>query len=63
MMSNSKPDMIGPSVDVNAAYSVWESILESFGKSYFRKYNYFVCDCYGIIICYNLKINFIYRII
>ncbi|XP_011301912.1 transmembrane protein 245 isoform X2 [Fopius arisanus] len=32
MMSNEDPGMIGPTVDVEAALTAWESIKESFGK-------------------------------
>ncbi|XP_015110746.1 transmembrane protein 245 isoform X1 [Diachasma alloeum] len=32
MMSDEDPGMIGPTVDVNAAMTAWESIKESFGK-------------------------------
>lgn len=37
MMSNESPDLIGPVVDATAAYSVWESFFESFGKTPLRK--------------------------
>lgn len=37
MMSNEHPELIGPTVDVAAAYSVWESFTESFGKTPLRK--------------------------
>ena len=37
MMSSNNPDLIGPSVDVSAAFSVWESLQDGFGKSVFRK--------------------------
>lgn len=40
MMSNESPDLIGPTVDVTAAYSVWESFKESFGKTPLRKISY-----------------------
>ncbi|KAJ8674106.1 hypothetical protein QAD02_005368 [Eretmocerus hayati] len=33
MMSNDKADLIGPSVDVNVAFSAWESLTDGFGKS------------------------------
>ena len=36
MMSNDSVDMIGPTVDIEAAYSVWESFKDSFGKTPFR---------------------------
>ncbi|XP_011498566.1 PREDICTED: transmembrane protein 245 isoform X2 [Ceratosolen solmsi marchali] len=39
MMSNDNPNMIGPSVDVNAAFSVWESLTESIGKSPLQLFN------------------------
>lgn len=32
MMSNENPDLIGPTVDATAAYSVWESIKENYGS-------------------------------
>ncbi|XP_043485933.1 transmembrane protein 245 isoform X2 [Polistes fuscatus] len=32
MMSNEKPDLIGPTVDSAAAYSVWESFRDNFGS-------------------------------
>ncbi|XP_008554511.1 transmembrane protein 245 [Microplitis demolitor] len=32
MMSNESSESIGPTVDIDAAYSVWESLKESFGK-------------------------------
>lgn len=37
MMSDEATDMIGPTVDVAAAFSVWESFKESFGKMPSRK--------------------------
>lgn len=37
MMSDEGSDMIGPTVDVTAALSVWESIRDSFGKMPTRK--------------------------
>lgn len=36
MMSNEGPDMIGPTVDVNAAFSVWESLKDGLGKAPLR---------------------------
>ncbi|XP_033299653.1 transmembrane protein 245 [Bombus bifarius] len=39
MMSNESPDLIGPTVDVTAAYSVWESFKESFGKTPLQLFN------------------------
>lgn len=36
MMSNVDPGMVGPTVDANAAYSVWQGFTESFGKSPLR---------------------------
>lgn len=36
MMSSESPDLIGPTVDMQAAYSVWESFTDSFGKTPFR---------------------------
>lgn len=38
MMSSENPNFIGPTVDMDAAYSVWESFKESFGKTPFRQY-------------------------
>ncbi|XP_014609839.1 PREDICTED: transmembrane protein 245 [Polistes canadensis] len=32
MMSNEKPDLIGPTVDSAAAYSVWESFRDNYGS-------------------------------
>ncbi|XP_046834698.1 transmembrane protein 245 isoform X1 [Vespa crabro] len=32
MMSNENPDLIGPTVDAAAAYSVWESFKENYGS-------------------------------
>lgn len=40
MMSDSNSDMIGPSVDMDTAYSAWESLKEGFGKSPYREYKY-----------------------
>lgn len=40
MMSNVDSDLIGPTVDVTVAYSVWESFKESFGKTPLRKILY-----------------------
>ncbi|XP_043255430.1 transmembrane protein 245 isoform X1 [Colletes gigas] len=39
MMSNENPDQIGTAVDVTAAYSVWESFKESFGKTPLQLFN------------------------
>nr|XP_003705202.1 PREDICTED: transmembrane protein 245 isoform X1 [Megachile rotundata] len=39
MMSNESADLIGPTVDVAAAYSVWESFTESFGKTPLQLFN------------------------
>lgn len=36
MMSNSDPGMVGPTVDAGAAYSVWESFKDGFGKTPIR---------------------------
>jgi hypothetical protein len=36
MMSTDNPNMIGPSVDMNSAFSVWESLKDSIGKSPLR---------------------------
>lgn len=38
MMSHDNSDTIGPSVDIDAAFSVWESLKESFVKSPSRKF-------------------------
>ncbi|KAL2743928.1 transmembrane protein 245 isoform X1 [Vespula maculifrons] len=32
MMSNEDPDLIGPTVDITAAYSIWESFKDNFGS-------------------------------
>lgn len=37
MMSTENPDLIGPTVDVTSAYSVWESLNESLEKPPLRK--------------------------
>ncbi|CAL7949983.1 unnamed protein product [Xylocopa violacea] len=39
MMSNEDSDLIGPTVDVTAAYSVWESFKKSFGKTPLQLFN------------------------
>ncbi|XP_012254878.1 transmembrane protein 245 isoform X2 [Athalia rosae] len=39
MMSNVDPEMVGPTVDVKAAYSVWESFKDSFGKTPLQFFN------------------------
>ncbi|KAK0182480.1 hypothetical protein PV327_000619 [Microctonus hyperodae] len=39
MMSDEASDMIGPTVDVTAALSVWESIRDSFGKMPTQMFN------------------------
>ncbi|OXU30627.1 hypothetical protein TSAR_003641 [Trichomalopsis sarcophagae] len=39
MMSNDGPDMIGPTVDANAAFSVWESLKEGLGKAPLQLFN------------------------
>ncbi|CAK9813950.1 Transmembrane protein 245 [Anthophora quadrimaculata] len=39
MMSNESPDLIGPTVDVSAAFSEWESFKESFGKTPLQLFN------------------------
>ncbi|XP_016767868.1 transmembrane protein 245 isoform X2 [Apis mellifera] len=39
MMSNVDSDLIGPTVDVTVAYSVWESFKESFGKTPLQLFN------------------------
>ncbi|XP_076234902.1 transmembrane protein 245 isoform X3 [Calliopsis andreniformis] len=39
MMSNESPEFIGPTVDVTAAYSVWESFKESYGKTPLQLFN------------------------
>ncbi|XP_058792430.1 transmembrane protein 245 isoform X2 [Phymastichus coffea] len=39
MMSNEGSDMIGPTVDANVAFSVWESLKDSFGKTPFQLFN------------------------
>lgn len=39
MMSSENPNFIGPTVDMDAAYSVWESFKESFGKTPFQLFN------------------------
>ncbi|KAF3427624.1 hypothetical protein E2986_08370 [Frieseomelitta varia] len=39
MMSTENPDLIGPTVDVTAAYSVWESLNESFEKPPLQLFN------------------------
>ncbi|KOC59715.1 Transmembrane protein 245 [Habropoda laboriosa] len=39
MMSNESPDLIGPTVDVTAAFSVWDSFKESFGKTPLQLFN------------------------
>lgn len=38
MMSNMDSDHIGPTVDSMSAYSAWENLKESFGKTPLRKY-------------------------
>jgi hypothetical protein len=38
MMSNENPNLIGPTVNIISAYSAWESLKESFGKTPLRKY-------------------------
>lgn len=38
MMSDNKSNSIGPSVDMETAYSAWESLKESFGKAPYRQY-------------------------
>ncbi|XP_043273507.1 transmembrane protein 245 isoform X2 [Venturia canescens] len=40
MMSDADPDMIGPTVDVAAAMSVWESFRESFAKMPTQWFNF-----------------------
>lgn len=37
MMSTENPNLIGPTVDVTAAYSVWENLNESLEKTPLRK--------------------------
>ncbi|XP_034177149.1 transmembrane protein 245 isoform X2 [Osmia lignaria lignaria] len=39
MMSNEHSELIGPTVDVAAAYSVWESFTDSFGKTPLQLFN------------------------
>ncbi|KAG7202551.1 hypothetical protein KM043_009747 [Ampulex compressa] len=39
MMSNENPNLIGPTVDVMAAYSVWESFKDSIGKTPLQLFN------------------------
>ncbi|KAK9309396.1 hypothetical protein QLX08_000886 [Tetragonisca angustula] len=39
MMSTENPDLIGPTVDVTAAYSVWESLNESLEKPPLQLFN------------------------
>ncbi|XP_015586953.1 transmembrane protein 245 isoform X2 [Cephus cinctus] len=39
MMSNDSPDMVGPTVDADAAYSVWESFKENFDKTPVQLFN------------------------
>ncbi|XP_015514902.1 transmembrane protein 245 isoform X1 [Neodiprion pinetum] len=39
MMSNADPAMVGPTVDADAAYSVWESFKDSFGKAPLQLFN------------------------
>ncbi|XP_033228486.1 transmembrane protein 245 [Belonocnema kinseyi] len=39
MMSNDSSDMIGPTVNIEAAYSVWESFKDSFGKTPLQLFN------------------------
>lgn len=38
MMSNDDSKMVGPTVNMMSAYSAWESLTESFGKTPLRKY-------------------------
>jgi len=38
MMSNEDPNLVGPTVNIMSAYSAWESLKESFGKTPLRKY-------------------------
>ena len=42
MMSTNGEEMIGPSVDVNAAFSVWESLKDGLGKTPLREYKYLI---------------------
>ncbi|XP_077264780.1 transmembrane protein 245 isoform X1 [Temnothorax americanus] len=39
MMSNTDPDLVGPTVDVMSAYTAWESFKESFGKTPLHLFN------------------------
>ncbi|XP_017879657.1 transmembrane protein 245 isoform X2 [Ceratina calcarata] len=55
MMSNESSDLIGPTVDISAAYSAWESFKDSFGKTPLQVFNmtsiqHFVKENIGIFM-------------
>ncbi|XP_014205966.1 transmembrane protein 245 isoform X2 [Copidosoma floridanum] len=39
MMSNDNPDLIGPTVNANVAFSAWESLKDGFGKTPLQLFN------------------------
>lgn len=51
-MSNENSNLIGPTVDITAAYSAWESFKETFKKTPLRKISYLRLICLDILVFY-----------